>query len=356
MITADSIGLDERLAAEKPQQVIQTLNRALERTYGGGYDLSSVGKPEPFEAALILDHVREILKYWARWPSEHALCIAALWVAHTWFVSAEEILLVPATARFMIIAPKQSGKTRMERIMAAMSRNPVGPAVGVVTAPGVRNALKKHRTVFLDEAHKIFLGRRYDLQGILTGGYTPGSVTLNGIGGEDNDESVFGPVCIGAQPKLLESRFSEEIEDLFERSFIIRPEQHRPCRENCLKLHEHVTAIPQLDAEFEMNAENASKMLAIWGASETLDQEKLYNIHAMNPDLSSRGHEISIALCAVADRAPDYRFPEGSPEYLRWAIQAREATCGLLLGTDDGRKTMNEIRESLARLKERNEK
>ena len=94
----------------------------------------------------------------------------------------------------------------------------------------------------------------------------------------------------------------------------------------------------------------------MWAAAETLDQEKLYNIHAMNPDLSSRGHEISIALCAVADRAPDYRFEEGSPEYLRWAILAREATCGLLLGTDNGKKTMAEIKESLARLKERNAK
>lgn len=343
MITTETIGLDERLAPVPG--IIPVVNRALERQYGGGFDLSSIGKPEPFEAAYILDHVREVLLYWARWPSEHALTIATLWVAHTWFVNIDGMLLFPATPRFLLIAAKSCGKTRIERIMAAMSRDPVGPAVGVVTAPGVRNAIKKHKTVFLDEAHRIFLGRRYDLQGILTGGYTPGSVTLNGIGGTDNDESVFGPVCIGAQPKLLDSRFSEEIEDLFERSFIIRPE--KAARDDI---------IPQLDAEFEMNAENASKMLALWAAAETLDQEKLYSIHAMNPDLSSRGHEISIALCAVADRAPDYRYEEGTPEYLRWSIAAREATCGLLLGTDDGRKTMAEIKESLARLKERNAK
>jgi len=348
MITTDSIGLDDRLAV--PQGMIQVVNRALERGYGGGFDLSGIGKPEPFEAALILDHVRAVLQNWARWPSEHALTIATLWVAHTWFTNIDGLLLFPATPRFLLIAAKQSGKTLIERIMAAMSRDPVGPAVGVVTAPGVRNALKKHKVVFLDEAHRIFLGRRYDLQGILTGGYTPGSVTLNGTGGEDNDENIFGPVCIGAQPKLLESRFSEEIEDLFERSFIIRPEQVRPCRDGCRKAHEHVSAIPQLDAGFEQNAANASTMLRLWAAAETLDQEKLWNIHAMNPGLSARGYEISIALCAVADRAPDYRYEEGSEEYLRWAILAREATCGMLLGTDNGRKVMNEIREALEKL------
>jgi hypothetical protein len=341
MITTGSIGLDERLAVVPG--MIQPVNRALEKKYAGGFDLSLVGQPEPFEAAFILDHVREVLRHWARWPSEHALIIATLWVAHTWFVNADGELLFPATPRFMLVAPKQSGKSRMERIMAAMSRNPVGPAVGVVTAPGVRNALKKHRTVFLDEAHRIFLGRRYDLQGILTGGYTPGTVTLNGYRDEDNDENIFGPVCIGAQPKLLDSRFSEDIEDLFERSFIVRPEQ--------AGRHD---VIPQLNAEFESNAENAATMLALWAAAETLGNETLYNIYPMNPELSSRSHEISIALCAVADRAPDYRFAEGSREYLRWAILAREATCGLLLGTDNGRKTMTEIKASLDRLKELN--
>jgi hypothetical protein len=361
MITPNTIGLDERIAAKEKrklapdvQDMVQVVNRALERGYGGGFDLSCIGRPEPVEAAFILDHIREVLRYWARWPSEHALVMATLWVAHTWFVSTEGLLLFPATPRVLIIAPMQSGKTRMERIMAAMSRTPVGPAVGVVTAPGVRNALKKHKTVFLDEAHRIFLGRRYDLQGILTGGYTPGSVTLNGMGGEDNNENIFGPVCIGAQPKLLESRFSEEIEDLFGRSFIVRPEQVRPCKDQCRKNHEHVPPVPQLDAEFEHNAGNASTMLALWAAAETLEQEKLWNIHAMNPDLSSRGHEISIALCAVADRAPDYSYEEGTEGYLRWAIMAREATCGLLLGTDDGKKTMAEIKASLEKLKERN--
>ena len=43
-------------------------------------------------------------------------------------------------------------------------------------------------------------------------------MTLNGIGGESNDESVFGPVCIGAQPKLVTSARSEDLEDLFERA------------------------------------------------------------------------------------------------------------------------------------------
>ena len=140
--------------------------------YGAGLLTCLPRRPEPPEAAFILDHIREVLRYWARWPSQHALAIATLWVAHTWFVNIDGVLLFPATPRFLIIAAKSCGKTLIERIMAAMSREPVGPAVGVVTAHGVRNALKAHKTVFLDEAHRIFLGRRYDLQGILTGGYT----------------------------------------------------------------------------------------------------------------------------------------------------------------------------------------
>lgn len=379
MITSRSIGLDERLGADLPtchvhlpttaevvttgsgpplnvpQSRVQQVNRALEKHFSGGYDLSWAGKPEPFQGALILDFVRDVLKYWAYWPDEHALNLATLWTAHTWFTHQDGTLLFNATPRLMIIAPKQSGKTRMLHLIGAMSRNPKGPAVGVVTAHGVKNAMAAKRTLLLDEGHRMFLGRRLDLQGILTGGYTPKSVTLNGYKGEDNDQDIFGPVVIGAQDKLIDSLKSEDLDDLKDRSFIIRPrivprwyEEGMDIEKGWVQPDGRIL-IPQLDPEFEDNTAAIAGVLSDWAASECIEGKKLRNLHSINTDLDSRAYEISIPLCAVADRAVDYSFGEGTPERVRWSIMAREAVCALRLNT--GSHSLDAVKESMDKLR-----
>ena len=357
MITEDSMGLTERfhvpsraeLAQAAPQNVpqdaVQVVNRALERTYGGGFDLSMVGSVEPVEGALLWDHMRAILKHWGVWPTKHALVIATAWAAHTWLVDNDKRLLLSATPRLGLIAPQQNGKTRLQRITGGLSRDFLGPAVGVVTAPGVRNALRKGHTLGLDEAHRIFLGRRSDLIGILCGGYTPDSVTLDGLAGEDNGSEIFGPVIIGAQPSLMKSRFAEEITDLFERMFVILPQAPPRHDEQGNRI-----IIPQLDEDYELAVSTTREALAIWAAAATIDQKPLWNIHSLTTELDSRSYEITVPLCAAADRAPDYRFEEEDPRRWRWSIAVREAACAFKLGTENTQDLMGKIRDSLEKL------
>lgn len=72
--------------------------------------------------ARVLDHVRTILAYWARWDNEHQLNVATLWTASTWFTSDEGQLAFAAHPRLFFIAPPSSGKTRGMKLIRSMSR------------------------------------------------------------------------------------------------------------------------------------------------------------------------------------------------------------------------------------------
>lgn len=377
MITSDSIGLDSRLhlpttaevavvtgsppptglwhdpqGMDITQQVVHKLHAALDPAYGGGYDLSQIGTPLPVPAAYILDHVREILRYWARWPSEHALVVATLWVAHTWFTDLKGTLLFPATPRLLFVADPDSGKSRMLELIAAMSRNCGGLSAGEVTGPGVRNALDAKETVIIDEITDIFSNgyQHGNIRALLTSGYRPSGKSLNGYGGVGR-QSNFGPVAMGSEPSIVDTDNNKrrQLEALFSRCFIIRPEKSRE-------------KVPQIDSTFGRHAKGAREALFAWSSAETagmpnvpLDgtppEELLWNLHSMPEKLSSRNYEISLALCAVADRAVDYAHPEGSRDRVRWSIMAREAVCGMLLGTDDGQRIIGDIQRHLEELR-----
>ena len=285
-------------------------------------DLSAVGKRK-YNGARVMDFVVAILDHYARWESRFEILITAAWIVHTWFDlpgrgdnGGNGVLAFNATPRLMLIGEKETGKSRKEMLIRAMVRNPTGRISGIVTAYGVRNALVKHQTVILDEVQRIFGARntrREDLQGILAGGYVHDGVSMNGKAGE-GEQSIFGPVCLAAQPGIMSQIADNPLEDLISRSFLVFCEKSRD-------------EIPDLDESFDVRTEIVRRELAAWAAG-CRTGEKLWNVHTIPDVLTARDREITMPLLAVADRAT----PPDDDQDLRWAVLIREAAVRMLTG------------------------
>lgn len=292
----------------------------------GQADLSRLDRPR-ISGAMSMDAAYMLLEYYARWKEEEWLTISALWAAHTWFRGLDEKLLFEATPRLTVVAPPESGKTRIGRLIRGISWRPTPLARGVVTAEGVREALKENRTVFLDEAHRIFGDagtRRVDLQAILTGGYTPEGGALNARGGKYNPADDFGPVALLAQPSLVSARAQDAIGDLIGRSFMILPEHT-------------AEPIPDLGSAYREQSALVARALEIWAQDCRPESGILEPVHTIPEGLSSRKREIALPLLAIADRAVDPDLTADGGMDLRWAIKARRAVEVMLLRRDEAR-------------------
>lgn len=325
---------------------------------GGGLDLGRRTDDDRIDGKLLLNLVASILEWWARWPDQESLIAATLFVAMTHFVDDDEKLVFDAAPRFMFIAPKGSGKTRMMRIMRAMTRNPTGILTPTTTAPGLKEALSNHKVPFLDEAQRVFgtTGTAQQaMQGLITGGYTQDTESLNARGGE-NSQNVFGAWVLGARPSILAANGrnvgggSDEdgpLSDLFERSFRCVPKKSRD-------------AIPDFDSRYRALTSAANVALELWGAQERpvpTDEDAhptLTYIHTIPESLTARDREISIALLAVADRAlplnPDDPMwaDLDDKDPLKWAKLGRRAVEKMLLGHGtNGNEMIAEMRSQM---------
>jgi hypothetical protein len=323
-------------------EVRETLHPA---AYGPGnaIDFSAIGSPPQIDGAMVLDFIeQDILSRWMIFEEPWWAKVIADWIAGTWFADYAGTLVAPFYPILLTLAATGSGKSRLATIIRSLVRNPKGPVSGVVTAPGVRNALNAKHTLLLDEYHKTIQDGRFriDLQSIILA-YTPNAETLNGTGGEDTSHCIYGPKALFAQPSLEKSPFYTE--DLFSRCFVIRLEPHPEAD------------LPPLDQDFYDTAEFARMCLERWAAiecapvamtdhSEGKGKDMLWNIHAMPKVLKSRDWEMSVPLCMVADRAVDFRYPDGDPRRARWAKEIREACCAMRLGVQDGATLMGELK------------
>lgn len=310
-------------------------------------DFSSIGAPPRIGGALVLDFITDqILGQYMIFDDRHWAKVIAAWIGHTWFVDYTGTLVSPFTALLGVIAPTKAGKSRLKRIIRMLVRNPIAPT-GIVTAPGVRDALNEKRTLLLEEYHKTVQDGRYriDLQSLMLS-YSPEDETLNGSGGKSTDHCIYGPKAYFAQPSLEKSPYYTE--DLLNRSFVIRLQPHPQAK------------LPPLGEDFYDDCAFARRMLQQWAAiecasvfqtdhSQAEGKDMLWNIHLMPDVLDSREREISVPLCMVADRAVDFRYAEGEldergfPKRARWAADIREACCAMLLKVEDGAKLMDEL-------------
>lgn len=290
------------------------------------------------DSAYLLDIAHTILTHYARFPNRETADIATLWLASTWMADRQDRLLFSAHPRLFLIAPMGSGKTRIMKVIRAMSRMPTPIVKAPVTAPGLREALDGGRTVFLDEFDRQ-TGRgmaHLDVQSLVSA-YEADTGSLDGRGGY-NAQSVFGPMVLGAKPRII-SATGGYIDDLFERSFIITPETWNNPDE----------PIPDLDDLFTQVTSDLPTAFKIWAEAVRWDlareqKDLLWPIHSMPKALTARQREISQALLAVADRAvsPDVIAEKGSD--IRWAVRGRNAVQKVLIGkSENGPEIMTDI-------------
>lgn len=272
-------------------------------------------------AAKLFDLIHGVLTYWARWDNPHDPVITTLWVASQYLAETDGPMLFGAHPRLMMIAPPGSGKTRVMKLVRAMSKNPTGIVKAPVTAPGLRDALEAHRTVFLDEIDRQFGrgGAHLDIQSLVSA-YEKDTGSLNGRGGY-NEQAVFGPMMLAAKPRILTST-GGYLEDLFERAFILTPVKHTNPDD----------PIPDLNAEFESIVDPIPKVLQMWGEAVSREGDLIDPIHSVPKALTSRMREISLPLLAAADRGVDPDVIERQGQDLRWAVRGREAVQASLLG------------------------
>lgn len=284
---------------------------------------------EPLDSFMLLQAMHSMYARFARMNQNQSVLLT-LWAASTWFVDQDGTLMFNEHGRPFMIAPPQSGKTRIMKITRALSRKATGIVKAPVTAPGVREALADGRTVFLDEIDRqIRNGTGHaDLQALISA-YERDTDSLNGQSGY-NAENIYGPMMLGAKPRILTATRGW-IEDLFERSFILTPEKYQNVSD----------PIPELDDRFDEWTKAWRGAMEIWaeavrfaqldaGGSGTL----LKPVHDIPRALLNepRMKEIAAPLLAVADRAvsPEYMTEHGSDT--RWAVQARESVQAVLLG------------------------
>lgn len=337
---------EERLVKPRKREVV-IVNRATAAAQGQPDSLARNIKE--INGARVLDMVVAGLRNYLRFEAEEHIWAIALWIMHTWLTDEDGTLITPFSPRLFLWAESGAGKTRAMRIIARLAHEAVGPVSGVVSAPGVREALTKHRTVLLDEVHRYI--RNPNLQGIVNQ-YTPEGGSLNGRGGL-NAQGQYGPVALaGIKKYLLDSRLSEVIDDLFTRCIKIEMKKHA----------DEDDPIPPLDAAFDKGAAVAAAAMALWGAQLRPGDpdEKVWNLGPLPDGLKGRNWEISVPLAAVGDRAVDTRVsyyldevdPSADPgivvpmteEYAhRWADMARRACLYVITGEGQAQRINNDI-------------
>ena len=296
------------------------------------------------DSAMLLDIARTILTHYARFQSPEHADIATLWLASTWMTDASDRLLFAAHPRLFMIADKGSGKTRIMKVVRAMSRNSTGIVKAPVTAPGLKEALDAGMTVFLDEVDRQ-IGRgmgHLDVQSVISA-YEADTGSLNARGGY-NEQNLFGPMMLAAKPRIVNGT-GGYIEDLFERSFILTP----------AKWTDPNDPIPDLDDLFFKVTGDIPTAFKIWAEAvrwQLASERKtaLWPIHTVPKALTARQREISLALLAVADRAvsPEVIAEHGSDT--RWAVKGRNAVQKVLLGrAENGPAIMSDIAKQLRR-------
>lgn len=303
-------------------------------------DLSSANDIIP--AGWVLDQVHKVLTHWGRWPSPESADIATLYIALTYMRDITGRPLVNTLPRLFFIAEMGSGKTRLMKLIRAMSYKSTKIVKAPVTAPGLRDALAAQMTIFMDELDRqIGNGRGHqDVQSLISA-YEADTGSLNGRNGGLNQQEIFGPMVLAAKSKILTST-GGWVDDLFQRSFIISPKEHTDRND----------PIPDLDDRFEKMTEDLRALLSMWAEAVARemsedDERKLWPIHDMPQELTSRMREISQPLLAVADLAVDPKVIAEHGQDIRWAIRGRKAVRMVL------RKISGDTDELMQRVAER---
>ena len=143
----------------------------------------------------LLDEVRSYLDRFCAFPSEAALDVVTLWVAHTHAVDATHKMVFESTPRLAILSSEPgSGKTRVLELVEQLSHN--GTRVTDPTGPGLLCLIDQERaTVCIDEIDVLFgpgSGQR-QIRAILNSGYRRGANIVRQRGNQSSLVDTLRP-------------------------------------------------------------------------------------------------------------------------------------------------------------------
>jgi hypothetical protein len=187
-------------------------------------------RAEPIDGAELLNFVRGYLARYVAWPSEAALNMTTVWIAHAVARDRDDTGIGPliwrASPRLLATSKvRGSGKSTLLDLIVILTRS--RGKVPKLTPAKIAEIIGRHyETVVLDEAKTIFGtgSKNLELQGILLAGYTPRS--RYEVAGKSL--SLFGAVAYAGKDELITEAKGEQIGDLLDRSIIIR--MRKPAR------------------------------------------------------------------------------------------------------------------------------
>jgi 5S rRNA maturation endonuclease (ribonuclease M5) len=251
-------------------------------------ELVPLTEPDSVDGAELLDDIEQFSGRFLAFPSTHCHVVVALWIVHTWALSAFYV-----TPRLVLDSPEPgSGKTRVLEILALLCRG-AKLTLSTTTAALYRRiaaADDQPPTILQDEADAVF-GRTTnpqaeDLRALFNSGYKRGATVDRCEGDSKNmrvvEFPVFAPVALAG----LAGKMPATITD---RSVTMHMRRRAP--------DEHVDEYRERDAAIE--AAPLKERLEAWAASNL---DALTDARPRMPEgVRDRPAEVWEALLAVAD-------------------------------------------------------
>lgn len=241
----------------------------------------------PMDGAALLTRVREYLRRFVVYPSEHALVAHTLWVAHVHAMDAWE-----STPRLAFLSPEPgSGKTRALEATELLVPNPV-EAVNVTAAYLFRKVASPvgRPTILFDEVDTVFgqnANEHEEIRGLLNAGHRKGAVAgrcvVRGKAVETEEIPAYCAVALAGLGNLPDTILS--------RSVIVRMRRRAP--------GEHVE--PFRRRVEVAKASELREQLTAWTAAfigDVIDEWP-----TMPESIQDRDADVWEALLAIADAA-----------------------------------------------------
>ncbi len=269
----------------------------------------------------LLNQTRDHIARFTSMPSESALTLATLWVAHTHVRNTDDLLAFDTTPRIALVGDEPGcGKTTaLEAIMRLSFQ---GEQVIDPTPASFSELIsEQHATAGIDEIDVLFGAgaAKSTLRSLLNAGYKHGAQWKRK---GQTAVSLFAPVALAGLGTKF--RTAEVLSPLRQRSIVINMRRKTPAESYRGRLHDPVTAVLRQELT-RWGKRNRQEITGLWPQD-------------IPEGISDRLLEVCEPLFMVADHAGG-----------DWPQMARKAASDILLGQTDDDDEPESISDTLIR-------
>lgn len=217
--------------------------------------------PENTAGEAVLNQTRDFLSRFLAMPSQAAMDVLTLWIAHTHVVDGGERLAFTTTPRLALLSDEpECGKTAVLDMISNLGHKPkmlIDP-----TPAGYAQLISESKsTVMIDEIDILFGAgnSKSVLRSLLNSGYKVGGTFMRA--GNKGEISIFAPLALGGMSAKFDSH--ESLKALKSRSICIRMKQARPNEVYRMREHDGIARKMQQDLAKWIHR-NTSKILTDW--------------------------------------------------------------------------------------------